>query len=120
MVGGLVWIAPNLTAYGPVGLLWSGGNLLILGYLGVRMLRMSRTEWASYHPARASDRRTCLPRGVNSASRGGRTGSCRRRRRRADPPHRARRASTGAPRPKPIATGRETGRGLSRAAARRP
>ncbi|GII55346.1 hypothetical protein Pth03_37350 [Planotetraspora thailandica] len=51
VAGALVWILPNVTAYGPISLLWSGGNLVVLGYLGVRLLRMSGAEWAAGYRA---------------------------------------------------------------------
>ncbi|GIH71074.1 hypothetical protein [Sphaerimonospora thailandensis] len=50
VTGLLVWILPNVMDYGPLSLLWSGGNLLVLGYLGLRVLRMSDAEWAAHYP----------------------------------------------------------------------
>ncbi|WP_433497191.1 hypothetical protein ACQP1K_19755 [Sphaerimonospora sp. CA-214678] len=51
VVEAAVWILPYVLDYGPLSFLWSGGNLLVLGYLGMRLLRMSDSEWNSYYPS---------------------------------------------------------------------
>ncbi len=51
VVGSAVWILPNVTGYGPLSLVWGGGNLLVLGYLGLRVLRMGNAEWAAHYPS---------------------------------------------------------------------
>ncbi|GAB3161090.1 hypothetical protein [Microbispora hainanensis] len=51
VLGILVWILPNTVEYGPISLVWSAGNLLVLGYLGLTVLRMTNAEWASYYPS---------------------------------------------------------------------
>ncbi|ETK36052.1 hypothetical protein [Microbispora sp. ATCC PTA-5024] len=49
--GALVWISPYVMDYGPLSFLWSGGNVLVLGYLGLKILRMGDRAWASYYPS---------------------------------------------------------------------
>ena len=51
VAGALVWLSPYVTDYGPISFVWSGGNMLVLGYLGIRVLRMTNAEWASYYPS---------------------------------------------------------------------
>ncbi|RCG28189.1 hypothetical protein DQ384_23870 [Sphaerisporangium album] len=58
-VAGLItWGSTYVTEYGPSSLVWSGGNLLVLGYLGVKVLRLGDEGWASYYPAAAPGRTT--------------------------------------------------------------
>ncbi|MCT9929998.1 hypothetical protein N5079_07160 [Planotetraspora sp. A-T 1434] len=49
--GALAWLSPFVMDYGPLSFFWSGGNVLVLGYVGLKLLRMSNTEWASYYPS---------------------------------------------------------------------
>ncbi|WP_327044909.1 hypothetical protein OG320_24640 [Microbispora sp. NBC_01189] len=51
VAGAVAWLSPYVTEYGPVSLVWSGGNMLLLGYLGLRVLRMGDAGWASYYPS---------------------------------------------------------------------
>jgi hypothetical protein len=51
VAGVIAWGSTYVTEYGPVALVWSGGNLLVLGYLGLKVLRMDNARWASYYPA---------------------------------------------------------------------
>ncbi|MEU9885345.1 hypothetical protein [Sphaerisporangium sp. NPDC051011] len=51
VVGLVAWGSIYVVEYGPASLLWSGGNLVVLGYLGVKVLRLGNEGWASYYPA---------------------------------------------------------------------
>ncbi|MEV6984650.1 hypothetical protein AB0M95_25795 [Sphaerisporangium sp. NPDC051017] len=50
-MGLVAWGSIYVVEYGPASLLWSGGNLVVLGYLGVKVLRLGNEGWASYYPA---------------------------------------------------------------------
>ncbi|WP_214416377.1 hypothetical protein [Sphaerisporangium fuscum] len=58
VVGVVAWASPYVLDYGPLSLLWSGGNLVVLGYLGLKVLRMGDERWASYYPVSAPGRTT--------------------------------------------------------------
>ncbi|GAA3822057.1 hypothetical protein GCM10022226_48060 [Sphaerisporangium flaviroseum] len=57
-VGLVAWLTPYVTPYGPLSLLWSGGNLVVLGYLALKVLRMGNESWNSYYPASTPGRTT--------------------------------------------------------------
>ncbi|WP_248959552.1 hypothetical protein [Sphaerisporangium perillae] len=58
VAGAVAWLSPYALPYGPLALIWSGGNLVVFGYLGVKVLRMGNERWASYYPASTPGRTT--------------------------------------------------------------
>ncbi|WP_432932060.1 hypothetical protein ACQPZZ_13510 [Microbispora sp. CA-135349] len=51
VAGAVAWLSPYVTDYGPLAFVWGGGNIVVLGYLGLKVLRMSNAQWASYYPS---------------------------------------------------------------------
>ncbi|WP_030921317.1 hypothetical protein [Streptosporangium amethystogenes] len=58
LVAGLGYLASLLVPYGPVTIPMWVAPAVALGWLGVKMIRMSREEWISYYPTAAPGRTT--------------------------------------------------------------
>ncbi|GII83850.1 hypothetical protein Ssi03_18400 [Sphaerisporangium siamense] len=58
VVGVVAWGSPYVTEYGPISLIWSAGNLAVLGYYGIKVLRMGNARWAEYYPVQSAPGRT--------------------------------------------------------------